>query len=106
MSEAKTNKIGRKAKTIEEEIEAQQEKLRKLQEKKRKQEQRERERNEKAVLALIKREGLNTIPVEIWEKALPQMKKLIQEAETKKAEVEQTEEAKEQPDVRTASGHF
>lgn len=82
MSEAKRpGKPGRKARTIEEEIEAQQEKLRKLQERKRKQEQRERERNEKAVLALIKREGLNTVPAETWEAALPKLKDLLKRAE-------------------------
>lgn len=79
MSETKTaGRPGRKARTLEEEIAAQQEKLRKLQERKRAQEQKERERNEKTVIALLKREGLNTVPAEMWEAALADVKRALE----------------------------
>lgn len=75
MSEANaTSKPGRKAGSLDEEIQKAAEKLRRLQERQRDQQRKERERNQKAVLELIKAERLDVVPADQWKAALPKIK--------------------------------
>ena len=87
MSEANaTSKPGRKAGSLDEEIQKAAEKLRRLQERQRDQQRKERERNQKAVLELIKAERLDVVPAEQWKAALPKIKALLLQEEPKPAE--------------------
>lgn len=76
-SESTTNKSGRKAKTLDEEIAAQRDKLRKLEERQRDQQRKEREKNQKAVMELIKTERLDAVPSDLWREAMPKIKALL-----------------------------
>ncbi len=87
MSEANaTSKPGRKAGSLDEEIQKAAEKLRRLQERQRDQQRKERERNQKAVLELIKAERLDVVPADQWKAALPKIKALLVEDVAKPAE--------------------
>ena len=87
MSEANaTSKPGRKAGSLDEEIQKAAEKLRRLQERQRDQQRKERERNQKAVLELIKAERLDVVPADQWKAALPKIKALLVEDGAKPAE--------------------
>jgi len=78
MSEAKVDTtLGRKARTIEDEIAAQREKLKRLEEKKKELQRLDRERNQKAVLDLIRAERLDNVPAEKWRQAMPKLKVLL-----------------------------
>ena len=78
MTEAKTSgKAGRPSRSLDEEIAAAAAKLQALRDKKRDEERRERERNQKAILALIKDEGLDAVSVDAWKAALPKLRKLL-----------------------------
>ena len=75
MSEEKsTSKVGRPARTLDEEIAAAEERLRQLRERKKDDERRERERNQKAILGLIRSEALDLVPVDAWKQALPKLR--------------------------------
>lgn len=67
----------KKVKSIEDEISMLQEKLRKVQELKKERDRKERERNQKAVLALIQAERLDTVPAEHWQAKIDAIKKLL-----------------------------
>lgn len=75
--ESSSNKPGRKAKSLDDEIAAAAEKLRKLQERQREQQRKERERNQKAVMEIIKTERLDAVPSEIWRDVMPKIKALL-----------------------------
>ncbi len=70
----KPTKVGRPARSLEQEIEAQREKLNKLLSRQREQAQREREKNQRAIVELVKAERLDAISVERWREALPAIK--------------------------------
>jgi hypothetical protein len=87
MSDEKApTKTGRKARSLEEEIQKAAEKLRRLQDQQREQQRKERERNQKAVLELIKAERLDAVPAEQWRDALPKIKALLIVESAKPAE--------------------
>ena len=78
MSEAPTEtKVPKVAKSVDDEIVALREKLRKLEEKQREARRKERERNTKAVLDMLKDEKMDQVAVAVWQKALPQLRKLL-----------------------------
>lgn len=78
MTEAKTSgKAGRPSRSLDEEIAATAAKLQALRDKKKEEERRERERNQKAILALIKDEGLDAVSAEAWKAAVPKLRKLL-----------------------------
>jgi hypothetical protein len=78
MTEQKsTAKAGRPSRSLDEEIAATEARLKALRDKKREDEKREREKNHKAILAIIKEEGLDGVSVAKWQKALPGIKKLL-----------------------------
>jgi len=78
MSEAKSGgKAGRPSRSLDEEIAAAAAKLQSLRDRKKEEERRERERNQKAILALIKDEGLDSVSVEGWKTAVPKLRKLL-----------------------------
>lgn len=85
-SESTTNKAGRKAKTLDEEIASQRDKLRKLEERQRDQQRKEREKNQKAVMELIKTERLDAVPSDLWREAMPKIKALLVVEPAKAAE--------------------
>lgn len=79
MADGQTStKVAKAGKTLDDEIQAAAEKLRKLQERKRESVRKERERNTKAVLDLLRDEKLDQVPAELWQKSLPQLRKLLQ----------------------------
>lgn len=78
MTEAKTSgKAGRPSRSLDEEIAAAAARLQALRDKKKEEERRERERNQKAILALIKDEGLDAVSAEAWKAAVPKLRKLL-----------------------------
>ena len=78
MTEAKTSgKAGRPSRSLDEEIAAVAARLQALRDKKKEEERRERERNQKAILALIKDEGLDAVSAEAWKAAVPKLRKLL-----------------------------
>ena len=105
MSEANaTNKPGRKAGSLDEEIQKAAEKLRRLQERQRDQQRKERERNQKAVLELIKAERLDVVPAEQWKAALPKITALLIEDGAKPAEAAKpVQKPKQEPVAAEAS---
>lgn len=70
-------KAGRPSRSLDEEIAATEARLKTLRDKKREDERREREKNHKAILAIIKEEGLDDVSAAKWKKALPGIKKLL-----------------------------
>ena len=92
MSGEKTgSKAGRPSRTLEEEIAAAEQRLQQLKAKKRDDERRKLEQNQKAIMALVKSAGLDAIEAEIWEKALPKIKDLLEAP--KQAKVDKQPEA-------------
>lgn len=83
--EKKAGKAGRPSRTLEEEIAAAEQRLQQLKAKKREDERRKLEQNQKAVMALLKSAGLDAIEANIWEKALPKLKELLEEPKSMKA---------------------
>ena len=78
MSDAKTSgKAGRPSRSLDEEIAVAAAKLQALRDKKKEEERRDRERNQKAILALIKDEGLDAVSADDWKAALPKLRKLL-----------------------------
>lgn len=78
MSEAKSSgKAGRPSRSLDEEIAAAAAKLQALRDRKKEEERRERERNQKAILALIKDEGLDAVSADDWKAAVPKLRKLL-----------------------------
>lgn len=83
MSEPKVqSKAGRPSRTLDEEIVAAEERLRQLRERRKVEEARERDRNQKAILGLIKAEGLDLIPAEQWKAAVPKLRTLLKVGNT------------------------
>lgn len=81
MPETKTaNKGGRPSRSLEDEIALAEERLNALRERKRQQERAERERNQKAIVALIRSEGLDDVSVEVWRAALPKLREALKAA--------------------------
>lgn len=66
-----------KSMSLDEEILKAAEKLKGLQEKQKKKNRKDQERTQKAISDLIRREKLDTISVNLWEAALPEIKKLL-----------------------------
>lgn len=78
MSEAKTSsKAGRPSRSLDEEIAAAAAKLQALRDRKKEEERRERERNQKAIMALIKDEGLDVVSADAWKAVVPKLRKLL-----------------------------
>ena len=71
---ADAGKTARKPRSIEDEIARAAAKLRKLQDQQREMIRRDRERNHKAVLELLRAEGLDEIPAEQWKERLDAVK--------------------------------
>lgn len=69
-------KVG-KSMSLDEEILKAAEKLKSLQEKQKKKNRRDQERTQKAISDLIRREKLDTVSIELWEAALPEIRKLL-----------------------------
>ena len=87
MSEAKAaGKVGRPSRTVDEEIAAAEERLRALRERKREDERKERERNQKAIAAILKAEGLDEIDAEVWKRAVPAVRKALESVKPIKGE--------------------
>lgn len=79
MSEAKSSvKVGRPSRTLAEEIEAAERRLQSLRERQREEQRRDLERNQKAILALIRTEGLDGVPADRWKAAVPKLRKLLE----------------------------
>lgn len=74
MTAAVTEKVSRKQRALEDEIAKAAAKLKKLQDEQREQQRRARERDQKALLELLRTEGLDGIPVERWKKNLNAIK--------------------------------
>jgi len=78
MSETKSSaKQVRKTKSLDQQLEEAQAKLRKLMEAKKLEDARLRERNQRAIVALIKEERLDTVPVENWREVMPKLRSLL-----------------------------
>jgi hypothetical protein len=78
MSEQKKSaKAGRPSRTLEEEITATEQRLQQLRTKKRDEEKRELEKNQKAIIALVRSAGLDSVPAEKWQAALPKLTELL-----------------------------
>jgi hypothetical protein len=78
MNEKKTNiKVGRPSRSLEEEIAATEQRLLQLRTKKRDEEKREIEKNQKAILAMVKSAGLDSIPAEKWQAVIPKLTELL-----------------------------
>ena len=78
MSDEKTSgKVGKPSRSLDEEIAVAAAKLQALRDKKKEEERRDRERNQKAILALIKDEGLDAVSADDWKAALPKLRKLL-----------------------------
>ena len=71
---ADAGKTARKPRSIEDEIARAAAKLKKLQDQQREMIRRDRERNHKAVLELLRAEGLDEIPAEQWKERLDAVK--------------------------------
>ncbi|MEX3581651.1 MAG: hypothetical protein VB137_01750 [Burkholderia sp.] len=71
---AVTDKAARKKQALEDEIAKAAAKLKKLQDEQREQQRRARERDQKALLELLRAEGLDGIPVERWKEGLRAIK--------------------------------
>lgn len=86
MSGEKSNtKAGRPSRTTDEEIAAMEQRLAQLKAKKREDEKRKREQNQKAIMAVVKSAGLDAIDANVWEKALPKIKDLLEAPKPAKA---------------------
>lgn len=78
MNEGKTaGKAGRPSRTRDEEIAATEAKLKRLREEKKEDERRDRERNQKAILAQIKEEGLDEVDAARWKEVMPKLRDLL-----------------------------
>ena len=82
MDDAKTTgkvgrPVGRPSRSLDEEISVAEAKLKALRDRRREEERKERERNLKAVLALIKDEGLDGVSVDLWKLAVPKLRGLL-----------------------------
>lgn len=75
-----SQKTERKTRTLEDEIAKQEAKLKRLQNDLREQKRREQERNAKAITALLQAEHLDQLPVETWQRRLPELKALLVES--------------------------
>ena len=71
-------KAGRPSRTLDEEIAAAESRVAQLKAKKREDERRKLEQNQKAIMALVKSAGLDAIEADVWEKALPKLKELLE----------------------------
>ena len=78
-------KAGRPSRTLEEEIAAAESRLAQLKAKKREDEKRKMEQNQKAIMALLRSAGLDAIEAEVWQKALPKLKDLLEAPKPSKA---------------------
>jgi hypothetical protein len=76
-AEQAKNKGGRPSRTVDEEIAVTLERLEALKAKKREEEKRERARNQAAILAIIKAEGLDEVPAEQWKSAVEKLRALL-----------------------------
>jgi len=70
-------KVGRPSRSVDEEIQAVEQKLAALKQRKREIERVERERNQKAILALLRAEGLDDVPADKWQSSLPKLRELL-----------------------------
>ena len=78
MTGAKSSgKAGRPSRSLDEEIAAASAKLQALRDRRKEEERRERERNQKAILALLRDEGLDSASVEAWKAAVPKLRELL-----------------------------
>lgn len=105
MSETTKNaKPVRKTKSLDQQLEEARAKLRKLEEAKKAGDTKARERNQKAIIALIKDERLDSVPVENWRDVMPKLRSLL------KVQAEQPQPApvapsnKAQADSSTVAG--
>ncbi len=76
-ADSKPVKPGRAARTLAEEIAAAEVKLRGLRERKKDEDRREYERNQRAIYALLRDEGLDRIGCTQWQQALPKLRQLL-----------------------------
>lgn len=88
MSEESQNTRVKKVRSLDEEIAAAQEKLARLQAQKRDRERKDLERNQKAIYTMLRTEKLDVVPIEVWNKSLPALRKLFKISETKPGDVQ------------------
>jgi TolA-binding protein len=83
-TEAKNAKVPRasRAKNLEARLAEMEKKTKELREKLREEQRKEREENARAVAALQKTEGLDVFDVEAWAAAMPQVKALLEKAQS------------------------
>jgi len=78
MSETKaTDKPARKTKSLDQQIEDLRAKLRKAEEAKKAEDAKARERNQRAIVALIRDERLDTVSVDEWRAVMPKLRTLL-----------------------------
>ena len=78
MTEQKTSaKAGRPSRTLKEEIAVTEQRLQQLKAKQREEERRELEKNQKAIMVLLKSEGLDEVSLEKWQTNLPKLVELL-----------------------------
>jgi len=87
MSGESQNTRVKKVRSLDEEIAAAQEKLARLQAQKRDRERKDLERNQKAIYTMLRTEKLDAVPIELWNKSLPALRKLFKISETKPGDV-------------------
>jgi hypothetical protein len=71
------NKVEKKSKSLEDEINTQRAKLKKLEDRYKEQQRKEREKNYKLVVELLKAEKLDLVSIDQWRMALPIIKKSL-----------------------------
>lgn len=82
MSDKKpAGKAGRPSRTLDEEIAAAAEKLETLRLRKRELDRAARERNQKAIVALIRAEGLDEVAADVWKAAMPRLRDALKSAD-------------------------
>lgn len=88
MSEESQSTRAKKVRSLDEEIAAAQEKLARLQAQKRERERKDLERNQKAIYTMLRTEKLDAVPIEVWTKSLPALRKLFKISESKPGAVQ------------------
>jgi len=104
MSETKTSaKPVRKTKSLDQQLEDARAKLRKLEDAKKQEDTKARERNQRAIVALIKDERLDSVPVENWREVIPKLRSLLKvQAEQQPQAAPPATSSQHQPEAATA----
>ena len=72
----------KKSQILESEINMQRDKLKKMEEEYKEQKRQELEKNQKMIAQLIKLEKLDSVPVETWRQAIPEIKNALNGGQT------------------------